>query len=209
MKTSEKYNDRGLRIALKRKYKDAERMKLSDDFNDRLMQHIERPKHRHLWLYSVVGAVAACILLLLILNISHEQSLKQTATADKSMTTDLPIVNPQIEIDDHQIDNQPVPTVQSVSISHVNSHHQSRKRSAPREIPDTLGNEIWQNPENIKRAIRILADCESTLQREEQEMRNMVIEATFRATPQPATTVLVTNEMGDYEVIDTNRIIEL
>ena len=66
MKTSEKYNDRGLRIALKRKYKDAERMKLSDDFNDRLMQHIERPKHRHLWLYSVVGAVAACILLLLI-----------------------------------------------------------------------------------------------------------------------------------------------
>ena len=75
--------------------------------------------------------------------------------------------------------------------------------------PDTLGNEIWQNPENVERAIRILADCKATIQREEQEMRNMVIEATFRATPQPATTVLVTNEMGDYEVIDTNRIIEL
>ena len=82
MKTNEKYHDRGLRLAMKRKYEDAERMKLSDDFDDRLMQQIEqKPKHRHLWLYPVVGAVAACILLLLILNIGQGQSPRQATTA--------------------------------------------------------------------------------------------------------------------------------
>ena len=74
---------------------------------------------------------------------------------------------------------------------------------------DTLGSKIWQNPKNVERAIRILADCETTIQREEQEMRNMVIVTTFRATPQPANAVLVTNETGDCEVIETKRIIEI
>ena len=82
-------------------------------------------------------------------------------------------------------------------------------RTAPRVIATTLGNEIWHNPENVERAIRILADCKATIQREEQEMRNMVIVTTFRATPQPANAVLVTNETGDCEVIETKRIIEI
>ena len=217
MKTNEKYNDRGLRLAMKRKYEDAERMKLSDDFDDRLMQQIEqKPKHRHLWLYPVVGAVAACILLLLILNIGQGQSPRQAATTDKSMatnsksvTTNQSIGDHQIKIDDHQICNRAPTTVQSGGNKDTNGQQQGHKRTATREIPDTLGNEIWQNPENVERAIRILADCETTILREEQEMRNMVIEATFRATAQPASAVLVTNEVGDYEVIETKRIIDI
>jgi hypothetical protein len=40
------------------------------DLNDRLMQRIRQPKHRHrLWIYPVIGAVAASVLLLLILDV--------------------------------------------------------------------------------------------------------------------------------------------
>ena len=80
-----------------------------------------------------------------------------------------------------------------------------------REIPDTLGNGIWQSEENVVRAIQMLADCEATIQREEQSVRNAVIEATFRATPQPANIQLVTNENGDYFVSDKSQqtIIEI
>ena len=58
-------------------------------------------------------------------------------------------------------------------------------------------------------AIQMLSECEATILREEQEMRNHIIQATFNATPQPANVVLVTNEAGDYEVIETKTIIEI
>ena len=55
----------------------------------------------------------------------------------------------------------------------------------------------------------MLAECEATIQREEQEIRNNIVRATFNATPQPANAILVTNELGDYEVIETRTIIEI
>ena len=58
-------------------------------------------------------------------------------------------------------------------------------------------------------AIQMLSECEETILREEQEMRNHIIQATFNAMPQPANAVLVTNEAGDYEVIETKTIIEI
>ena len=76
-------------------------------------------------------------------------------------------------------------------------------------LPDTLGSGIWQSRENVQRAVKILADCEATIRREEQEVRNDIIEATFRATPQPANAILVSNEAGDYEVIEKRNIIEI
>ena len=76
-------------------------------------------------------------------------------------------------------------------------------------LPDTLGDGIWQREENVQRAMQMLADCEATIMREEQEIRNNIIETTFRATPQPANAILVTNELGDYEVIEPRAIIEI
>lgn len=75
--------------------------------------------------------------------------------------------------------------------------------------PDTLGSSIWRSERNVVIALQMLSECEATIRREEQETRNMVIEATFRATPQPANAVLVTNEAGDYEVIETKTIREI
>ena len=84
-----------------------------------------------------------------------------------------------------------------------------KKLRTHQSLTDTLGNGIWQNRENVVRALQMLAECEATILREEQEVRNTVIEATFRATPQPANVILVTNETGDYEVIETKNIVEI
>lgn len=79
MKKSEPYDDRGLRLALKRKNEAAAQMKPSDDFTDRLMQRVsqkdEQPKRRRVWLYSAIGAIAASGLLLLTLH-RHETPLE-------------------------------------------------------------------------------------------------------------------------------------
>ena len=87
--------------------------------------------------------------------------------------------------------------------------HQSSHRARSTEISDTLGNGIWRSERNVAIAIQMLSECEETILREEQEMRNHIIQATFNATPQPANAVLVTNEAGDYEVIETKTIIEI
>lgn len=57
--------------------------------------------------------------------------------------------------------------------------------------------------------MQMLAECETAIEKGEQEMRNTIIEATFNATPQPANVILVTNEAGDCEVIETKTIIEI
>ena len=81
------------------------------------------------------------------------------------------------------------------------------KKTQRREIPDTLGNSIWQHRENVVRAIQVLADCEATIVREEQEVRNDIVKATYNAMPQPANVILVSDENGDYEVIERRAII--
>jgi hypothetical protein len=75
--------------------------------------------------------------------------------------------------------------------------------------PDTLGNGIWQRRENVETALRILGECEADIKRSEQQVCNHIIEATFRATPQPANVILVSDENGDYKVQETKRIINI
>ena len=74
-------------------------------------------------------------------------------------------------------------------------------------IADTLGSSIWQREENVVTALQMLNECEQTIRREEQEVRNAVIEATYKAVPRPANVHLVIDENGDYEVIERRAII--
>ena len=76
-------------------------------------------------------------------------------------------------------------------------------------IADTLGSGIWERKENVVLAVQMLSDCEKTIRREEQEVRNAVIEATFNAVPRPANVILVSDENGAYEVVETKRIINI
>ena len=109
----------------------------------------------------------------------------------------------------HQLSNRGAPTKPSGRTNRAIGAHQSSNRARSTEISDTLGNGIWRSERNVAIAIQMLSECEETILREEQEMRNHIIQATFNATPQPANVVLVTNEAGDYEVIETKTIIEI
>ncbi len=84
MKNNESYKDRGLRLALQKKNEAAEKMTVSEDFTDRLMQRIERqeekPKQRPAWLYTAIGAVAASILLLLTFHFTNHQENIENGT---------------------------------------------------------------------------------------------------------------------------------
>ena len=209
-----KYKDTDLHEALRRRYANTPQM--PTDFTERMMERMNtKPSHRLHWWYWLPAA--ACLLIVVGIGLHYEldeasRSIVQPSAHSQSTERTQPVnrVQPteQLSAANHSIEcSQPVNRVQPVIQS--GTANRKAKRTRSRVNPDTLGNEIWQNPENVERAIRILADCKATIQREEQEMRNMVIEATFRATAQPASAVLVTNEVGDYEVIETKRIVEI
>ena len=195
-------------------------------------------KAKKAWLYTTIGAAAASIMLLLALhqispdiggrqqpmvaqhtNVHSEKRiappdikdapapLQATASAqsDKQnayMETTAGIGNP------HQQNAKNAKTVDAGERTHTPTVTKAAKKTK-REIPDTLGNGIWTHEENVIRAMRILADCEATIAREHQQVRNEIIETTFHATPQRAGAILVTNEAGDYEVTRPNTITDI
>ena len=102
MKKNELDKDQGLRLAVQHKNEAAGKMMLSEDFTDRLMQRIEQqngqpagnerqqPKHRRVWLYSVISAVAASIVLLIVMNLNQSTTGEQPtliAQTDSTQTT--------------------------------------------------------------------------------------------------------------------------
>ena len=76
---------------------------------------------------------------------------------------------------------------------------------------DTIGSRIFQSPENALIAIRMLRECDDIINHETQEIRNEIIEATFNVAPPSGKAILVKDENGDLNVMETGktRIIEL
>ncbi len=81
MKINEPNKDRGLRLAIQHRNESPKKMTLSEDFTNRLMQRIGQQetepktepmsKRQRTWLYTIIGAVAAGILLLLTFHYTH------------------------------------------------------------------------------------------------------------------------------------------
>ena len=186
----------------------------SDDmFADSLDSQPQRRRHM-LWRWV---AAAAC--LLIIIGAGVTMKLKDGVGSETSKTLALeeerkPLV---AKVSPVVADLKPAtqetgdfksPSTQAPALT---THHSSptSHRSSLRE--DTLGSAIWQREENVALALQMLSDCEQTIQREEQELRNNIIRATFNATPQPAKAQLLLNDNGDYMVVEDNGpiIIEL
>lgn len=195
-------------------------------------------KTQKAWLYTTIGAAAASIMLLLALHqispdvggrqqpvvaqhtdVHSEKRIAPTDTKDASAPL------PATESAQSNKQNAYMETtagkgnplrqnfknakaVDAGERPHTPTVTKAAKKTK-REIPDTLGNGIWTHEENVIRAMRILADCEATIAREHQQVRNEIIETTFHATPQRAGAILVTNEAGDYEVTRPNTITDI
>lgn len=85
------------------------------------------------------------------------------------------------------------------------------KKTATSNYPDTLGSQIFQSPENVRMAMSLLSETDETIRRETQEIRNYVIESTFAVVPSSPNAILVKDEYGDLNVMETGkaRIVEL
>ena len=172
-----------------------------------------QPKARVLslkWPWAAASlAVAATLLLLFVFSHRAVENTEPQQPLIAEVTTpparqELAEEKPQTQ----QVSVKDKPQAKRVSARRTSAPRAVR-RAADVALPDTLGDGIWQQKENVELALRLLADCEAAILRGEQEIRNNIIEATYRATPQPENAILVTNELGDYEVIETRNIIEI
>ena len=200
-------NDDLFRQALQRQNDRAAEMKMPDDMEQRVMERIKRKTRHRRWLYPLsIGAVAASVVLLLTLNINN--NVREQTDSGAKPDPVVAVVTPIPKTETPEIIQIPTPPP---AMKRRGRAVKAKIAEIPEiaEIPDTLGNAIWHKKENVERALQMLADLETTIQREEQEIRNNIIEVSFRATPQPANTILVTNEAGDYEVIENTNIIEI
>ena len=215
--------DTDLREAVRRRY--AHTPPLPVGFTDRLMERMDtKPvvSHRRRG-WGWMSAAAACLLIAIGIGVYHKlheaaQPIAQSDTSNcpighiQSSNRPRPIEQSDASnrvIGHIQSSNRTRPIEQSATSNRASATYRQKKRTRPTEIPDTLGNGIWRSERNVALAIQMLSECEKTIQREEQEMRNHIIQATFNATPQPDNAVLVTNEAGDYEVIETKTVIEI
>ena len=215
--------DTDLREAVRRRY--AHTPPLPAGFTDRLMERMDTKPvvshRRHGW--GWMSAAAACLLIAIGIGVYHKlheatQPIAQSDASNRAIgcvqSSNRPRPIEQSDASNRvighvQSSNRLRPIEQSDASNRASATYRQKKRTRPTEIPDTLGNGIWRSERNVALAIQMLSECEKTIQREEQEMRNHIIQATFNATPQPDNAVLVTNEAGDYEVIETKTVIEI
>jgi len=183
---------------------------------DRIMES-RQPKARTIrmtwrWAASIVAIAASIALLFIFSHKNAEETEPQQELIAQAVTQEE--VEPKQESEETKVVEEDkeisaTPATLRENKSPRREHRTIQPKRADVVLPDTLGEGIWQNEENVRLALQMLAECEATIQREEQEIRNNIVRATFNATPQPANAILVTNELGDYEVIETRTIIEI
>ena len=167
---------------------------LPSSLNERLMRRLDEQKkpRRRVWPFAATAlGIAASVLLALMLKPTTEQTTQPPVIADLPQETP-----PQPAVPDEP--SEPVQPIKPTNPI-------KPKRLAAAELPDTLGESIFESEENVMRTALMLYECEVTIRQEEQQLRNHIIEATFNALPQAENSLLVTNENGDFEVIQVSE----
>ena len=184
--------------ALQRQNDRAAGMKMPDDMEQRVMKSLKPQATKRRWLYPLSTiAVAASVLLLILLNIGKQKPDQQPPVVAEVMTEPQPII-PDEPVE-HANPTKPIIPVKVAKTA------APKKQLAEAELPDTLGQGIFESEENVRLAVQILSECEVTIRREEQQVNNRIIKATFNALPQAENALLVTNENGDFEVIEVSE----
>lgn len=183
--------DTDLREALRRKY--AREPQLPANFTSRMMSQ----KKRRWLLPASALAIAASVLLLIIFNIEKPQPEQQTPVIAEKVMPPVPAIS------DEPIEHaKPTKPIKPVKVAKAAA---TKKQLAEAELPDTLGQSIFESEENVRIAMQILCECEATIRQEKQQTRNYIIEATFNALPHAEDAQLVRGENGDFEVIEVSE----
>ena len=199
--------------ALQRQNDRAAGMKMPDDMEQRVMGSLTPnpsprrgepsplPLRRSPLLWRGIGggciAVAASVLLLIMLNIEKPQPEQQTPVIAEKVMSPVPAIS------DEPIEHaKPTRPIKPVKVAKAAT---PKKRPIEAELPDTLGQSIFESEENVRIAMQILCECEATIRQEKQQTRNYIIEATFNALPHAEDAQLVRGENGDLEVMQVSQ----
>lgn len=191
-------DDKLFRQALQRQNDRAAGFKMPDDMEQRVMKNIKPKATKRRWLYPLSAlAIAACALLLILLNIEKQKPEQQTPVIAEKVMPTVPVIS------DEPIEHaKPTKPIKPVKVAKAAT---PKKRPIEAELPDTLGQSIFESEENVRIAMQILCECEATIRQEKQQTRNYIIEATFNALPHAEDAQLVRGENGDLEVIQVSQ----
>lgn len=206
-------NDTNLRKAVGRRERQLPPMPA--DLNERLMKRLQEPdaakksRDRRTWLYTIVAVAASILLIIGIRAFMTERAVPQGKIVAKENHGDRLRDSVQNNGSFPMIPSQPIAAADEKPKALRKHKVVMRQRRLQREIPDTLGEGIWQSERNVVRAMQMLGECEAVIQKNEQEVRNNIVRCIYNVMPQPDNVILVTNEAGDCEVIETKNIIEI
>ena len=193
--------------------------------NERVMQEMgkaEQDRHRMRKrvriLLALTSAAAACLLLLLTRSLStREQTEPAPVLEAKTKTITITETTTKTEVVALMEEKESADLHKCVARKKLRKKVRRKEPSIERELvaqeqyADTLGNHIFQSPENVLIAMKMLDECDAIYRNELQEVRNNVIDATFRVAPPSGSAILVKDMNGDLDVVDREkkRIIEL
>ncbi len=190
--------------------------------NERVMQEVgkseqnrRRTRHRVGMMLALTSAAACLLLFLLPHGGSTKEAVEETKTIVETMTETKTIAKMEViasvekkelaEMQKSVVGKKPRKKVR------ITEPAIETKPVAQEQYADTLGNHIFQSPENVLIAMKMLEECDAVIRNELQEVRNNVIDATFRVAPPSGSAILVKDISGDLDVVDRERqrIIEL
>ena len=192
--------------------------------NERVMQEIgkvEQDRHRmrkRVRILLALTSAAACLLLLLTRSLStREQTEPAPVLEAKTKTITITESMTKAEVEAPMKENEAADFQKCVARKKHRKKVRRKEPSIERELvaqeqyADTLGSHIFQSPENVLIAMKMLDECDAIYRNELQEVRNNVFDATFRVAPPSGSAILVKDMNGDLDVVDREkkRIIEL
>ena len=192
--------------------------------NERVMQEIgkvEQDRHRmrkRVRILLALTSAAACLLLLLTRSLSIREQTKPAPVLEaKTKTITISETTTKTEVVALMEEKESADFQKCVARKKLRKKVRKREPSietklvAKEQYADTLGSHIFQSPENVLIAMKMLDECDAIYRNELQEVRNNVIDATFRVAPPSGSAILVKDMNGDLDVVDREkkRIIEL
>ena len=192
--------------------------------NERVMQEmgkVEQDRHRmrkRVRILLALTSAAACLLLLLTRSLStREQTEPAPVLEAKTKTITITETMTKTEVEAPMEEKESADLHKCVARKKLRKKVRRKEPSIERELvaqeqyADTLGSHIFQSPENVLIAMKMLDECDAIYRNELQEVRNNVIDATFRVAPPSGSAILVKDMNGDLDVVDREkkRIIEL
>lgn len=192
--------------------------------NERVIQKmgkVEQDRHRmrkRVRILLALTSAAACLLLLLTRSFStREQTEPAPVLEAKTKTITISETMTKTEVEALMEEKESADFQKCVARKKLRKKVRRKEPSIERELvaqeqyADTLGSHIFQSPENVLIAMKMLDECDAIYRNELQEVRNNVIDATFRVAPPSGSAILVKDMNGDLDVVDREkkRIIEL